>query len=95
VRMRLPVGETRFSVVIFLSDDFDGGETRFYEEKAKQARRGKGRGRKFDNRLRFAVRPPVGSAVVFDHLLLHEGAEVTRGTKYAVRSDLIYATASR
>jgi predicted 2-oxoglutarate/Fe(II)-dependent dioxygenase YbiX len=91
VRMRLPVGETRFSLVLYLSDAFEGGETRFFEEKDKRARRGEGRGRKFDNRVRFAVRPPVGSAVVFDHLLLHEGSEVTRGVKYAVRSDVIYA----
>jgi len=90
VRMELGPGETRFSVVVFLNDDFDGGQTRFFEEKDKANRRGKGRGRKFDNRVRFAVRPPIGSAVVFDHHLLHEGAEVTRGVKYAVRTDLIY-----
>ena len=34
-----------------------------------------------------------GSAVVFDHLLLHEGAEVTSGVKYAVRTDLVHAAA--
>jgi prolyl 4-hydroxylase len=91
VRTRLPVGETRFSLVIYLNDGFEGGCARFFEEKDKASRRGQGRGRKFDNRERFALRPPVGSAVVFDHLLLHEGAEVTAGVKYAVRSDLIYA----
>lgn len=91
VRTRLPVGETRFSLVIFLNDAFEGGATRFFEEKDKARRRGQGRGRKFDNRERFALKPPAGSAVVFDHLLLHEGSEVTAGVKYAVRSDLIYA----
>jgi predicted 2-oxoglutarate/Fe(II)-dependent dioxygenase YbiX len=90
VRMQLPAGETRYSVVIFLNTDFEGGETRFFEEKAKASRRGEGRGRKFDNRVRFAARPRAGSAVVFDHELLHEGAEVTRGVKYAVRTDVIY-----
>jgi len=87
VRMQLPRGETRFSVVLFLSDDFDGGATRFFETKPRRS----GRRRKLDNRVQFAVRPPAGSAIVFDHLLLHEGAEVTRGIKYAVRSDLLYA----
>jgi len=90
VRTRLPVGETRFSVVIFLNDGFEGGATRFFEKKDKTSRRGEGRGRKFDNKEKHALRPPVGSAVVFDHLLLHEGSEVTAGVKYAVRSDLIY-----
>jgi prolyl 4-hydroxylase len=90
VRTALPGGETRFSLVIYLNDGFEGGATRFFERKDKASRRGEGRGRKFDNRVTHALRPPVGSAVVFDHLLLHEGAEVTAGVKYAVRSDLIY-----
>jgi hypothetical protein len=93
VRTRLPTGETRFSFVVYLNDAFEGGVTRFFEEKDKSSRRGQGRGRKFDNRERFALRPPVGGAVVFDHLLLHEGSVVTAGVKYAVRSDVIYAAA--
>ena len=90
VRTRIPQGETRASLMIYLNDGFEGGETRFFEEKDKRSRRGEGRGRKFDNRVRFALRPTTGSVVVFDHLLLHEGSEVTAGVKYAVRSDLVY-----
>lgn len=90
VRTRVPLGETRASLMIYLNEGFGGGETRFFEQKDKQSRRGEGRGRKFNNRVRFALRPAPGSVVVFDHLLLHEGAEVTDGVKYAVRSDLIY-----
>lgn len=91
VRTALPQGETRASVVIYLNDGCEGGETRFFEQKDRSSRRGEGRGRKFDNRVRFALRPELGGAVVFDHLLLHEGSEVRAGVKYAVRSDLIYA----
>lgn len=91
VRTIVPRGETRESFMIYLNDDFEGGSTRFFEVKEKNSRRGEGRGRKFDNRVRFSLRAPVGSVIAFDHLLLHEGAEVTRGVKYAVRSDLIYA----
>lgn len=91
VRTAVPLGETRASFMIYLNGEFEGGSTRFFEVKEKKNRRGEGRGRKFDNRVRFTVRPPAGSVVVFDHLLLHEGAEVTAGIKYAVRSDLIYA----
>lgn len=90
VRTPLRNGTTLFSVVIYLNDRFEGGETRFYEKKDKASRRGEGRGRKFNNRLKYALRPAPGDAVVFDHLLLHEGSEVTSGVKYAVRSDLIY-----
>jgi prolyl 4-hydroxylase len=91
VRTAVPGGETRASLVLYLNDEFTGGNTRFFETKDRGSRRGEGRGRKFDNRVRFALQPAVGGAVVFDHLLLHEGAEVTGGVKYAVRSDLIYA----
>ncbi len=93
VRTRLPVGETRESLVIYLNDEFTGGNTCFYEVKDRGSRRGEGRGRKFDNRVQFSLRPEVGGAVVFDHLRLHEGAEVITGAKYAVRSDLIYLLA--
>ncbi|HMY21075.1 MAG TPA: 2OG-Fe(II) oxygenase [Polyangium sp.] len=95
VRTMVPRGETRESFMIYLNDGFEGGATRFFEVKEKSSRRGEGRGRKFDNRVRLSVRAPVGSVVVFDHLLLHEGAEVTAGVKYAVRSDLIYAPGRR
>lgn len=87
----MPGGETRYSLMIYLGGEFTGGETRFFESKHKASRRGQARGRKFDNRVRFSLRPPVGGAVVFDHLLLHEGAEVTSGVKYAVRTDLVHA----
>lgn len=92
VRTRLPDGETRESVVLYLNDEFTGGHTTFYEVKDRGSRRGEGRGRKFDNKVQFSLRPSVGAAVIFDHLRLHEGAEVLSGAKYAVRSDMIYAS---
>jgi prolyl 4-hydroxylase len=95
VRTRLPGGETRESLVIYLNDEFTGGNTTFYEVKDRGSRRGEGRARKFDNKVQFSLRPEVGAAVVFDHLRLHEGAEVTAGAKYAVRSDMIYAVGRR
>ena len=36
------------------------------------------------------IRPVTGTALVFFHPILHEGREVTRGTKYAVRTDVMY-----
>ncbi len=40
--------------------------------------------------LELEVAPRVGRALLFNHHLLHEGARVDRGLKYAVRSDLMY-----
>lgn len=36
------------------------------------------------------VRPVRGMALLFQHLLLHEGCVITSGTKYAMRSDVMY-----
>ena len=36
------------------------------------------------------VRPRRGMALLFQHLLLHEGCIVTAGVKYAMRSDVMY-----
>jgi len=36
------------------------------------------------------VVPETGSALVFNHRLLHEGSPVLAGVKYVVRSDLMY-----
>lgn len=36
--------------------------------------------------------PRAGTALVFQHLLLHEGCTVQSGVKYAMRSDVMYRT---
>lgn len=36
--------------------------------------------------------PRAGMALLFQHRVLHEGAEVREGTKYVLRSDLMYRT---
>lgn len=40
--------------------------------------------------LELEIAPKAGLALLFNHHLLHEGARVQRGLKYAVRSDLMY-----
>ncbi|MEM1357259.1 MAG: 2OG-Fe(II) oxygenase [Bacteroidota bacterium] len=42
------------------------------------------------NFLKLPVFPETGKALIFNHKLLHEGAEVTSGTKYVLRSDVMY-----
>jgi hypothetical protein len=39
------------------------------------------------------VQPQAGMALVFPHRLSHQGATVTRGTKYVLRTDVMYADA--
>lgn len=76
---------SRFTFIIYLNDDFEGGATTFFvpdpdREGSLQER---------------AVRPQVGSASVFPHgevpePVLHEGSPVTKGCKYLLRTDVLY-----
>jgi len=38
------------------------------------------------------IKPKTGLALIFYHPLLHEGAEVTSGRKYVIRTDLMFPT---
>lgn len=57
--------------MVYLNDDFDGGETEFPEQNER-------------------IVPRLGTALLFQHMLLHQGCKVERGTKYVLRSDILY-----
>lgn len=61
--------ESRLTFMIYLNDDFKGGETQF--EAA-------------------TIRPKTGMALCFVHEQKHESLPITEGTKYALRSDVLY-----
>jgi hypothetical protein len=42
------------------------------------------------NNERSEVVPKCGRVLVFDHMLKHEGAKIEHGTKYAIRTDVMY-----
>ncbi|CAB9511231.1 P4Hc [Seminavis robusta] len=69
--------------LIYLNDDFEGGETRYYLPQ------GVARG----------IVPRAGSVVVFPQgnlaSLIHEGSQVTKGTKYVIRTDVLYRPAGK
>ena len=65
--------ESRYTFMIYLNDDFDGGFTDFRA---------------------FKVYPVAGMALCFHHPLLHEGATVTNGRKYVLRTDVMYGVES-
>ena len=67
---RSPRERSRWTFMVYLNDDFDGGGTDFEDG--------------------VTVRPVTGAALVFAHGLRHQGAEVTRGTKYVLRSDVMF-----
>jgi hypothetical protein len=70
-----------FTFLIYLNDDFEGGETRFYMPTE-------------DGMVARGVVPKRGSVLVFPQgntcSLIHEGSAVTSGTKYVIRTDVLY-----
>lgn len=67
--------ESRLTFMIYLNEGCEGGGTNFYAP---------------GGTMRLGVRPERGKALVFAHLLLHEGAAVTEGRKYALGTDVMY-----
>ncbi len=45
---------------------------------------------RFMEQIECVVRPKRGMVAIFQHKIRHEGCEVRRGIKYAMRSDVIY-----
>lgn len=61
--------ESRITFMIYLNEDFEGGETIFEN---------------------VTIKPVTGMALCFIHEQKHEGSPVLLGTKYALRSDVMY-----
>ncbi|EME81423.1 uncharacterized protein MYCFIDRAFT_81477 [Pseudocercospora fijiensis CIRAD86] len=73
-----------FTFLIYLNDDFKGGETTFFIPSVEEG---------IINA--YPVKPIMGSVAVFPHgeakgALLHEGTGVTEGAKYVIRTDVEY-----
>ena len=80
-------GRTKLTVLIYLSN-CHGGETRFEVPPNIVVRSG---GRALPENIAFA--PKAGSLLLHlhgDDCLLHQGDPVIRGTKYVLRSDVVY-----
>lgn len=74
-------GEKSFlTFMIYLNDDFDGGETSF-DDSCSQ-----------DSFEPFSVAPLKGMALFFEHPTFHAGEMVSNGRKYVLRSDVMYAS---
>lgn len=73
-----------FTFLIYLNDDFEGGETTFFLPSVKEG-----------TMNAYPMKPVMGSVAVFPHgetngALLHEGTGVRSGAKYVIRTDVEY-----
>ena len=79
---------SRLTFLVYLNEGFEGGATTFYSPAPE------GSGRVLDAR---GVEPHAGCVLVFPHgeveegSLVHEGALVTGGCKYVIRTDVLYS----
>eukprot|EP00448_Togula_jolla_P012709 CAMPEP_0170616862 /NCGR_PEP_ID=MMETSP0224-20130122/26096_1 /TAXON_ID=285029 /ORGANISM="Togula jolla, Strain CCCM 725" /LENGTH=707 /DNA_ID=CAMNT_0010942687 /DNA_START=17 /DNA_END=2137 /DNA_ORIENTATION=+ len=76
---------SRLTFIVYLNDDFEGGCTTFFVPKPDAEGTLEAR----------PVQPCTGCVTVFPHgetevPLLHEGSSVSKGTKYLLRTDVVY-----
>lgn len=67
---------SKLTFVLYLNDDFDGGTTRLYPSGHTQSG--------------VDVVPRRGSVLSHPGGILHQGSEVLKGTKYIIRSDVLF-----
>ena len=69
--------ESVFTLNIFLNDDFEGGETDFFEQYENELK------------LRFRVEPKAGRGALFYAKQYHRGNKVLSPYKYLIRTDVM------
>ena len=73
---------SQLTLLIYLSEDFTGGETVFYRDSGML---------KPCKETQIAnIKAKLGQTLVFEHQQLHEGAPVLSGQKYVLRTDVMY-----
>ena len=66
---------SQVTFMVYLNQEFTGGETKFYLNHPYGE---------------IAIKPQAGMALCFLHNLRHEGTTVKEGTKYVLRTDIMY-----
>ena len=73
--------------IVYLSDgeDFVGGDTEFFADGPRATPDGSDQ-----PEVVVRVRPKMGTLILFEHRIWHAGAKIVSGTKYILRSDVLY-----
>merc|ERR1711997_560559 len=80
-------GEQSFiTFIVYLNEGFEGGETTFHAGSVYSSETGKLVAPDPVNCV-----PETGKALIFQHDILHEGAKLVSGQKYAFRMDVMYS----
>eukprot|EP01065_Artemidia_motanka_P001777 TRINITY_DN10830_c0_g1_i1.p1 TRINITY_DN10830_c0_g1~~TRINITY_DN10830_c0_g1_i1.p1 ORF type:complete len:339 (+),score=103.86 TRINITY_DN10830_c0_g1_i1:56-1018(+) len=88
------------TILLYLSDEYSGGRTNFLDHRDENistrytvTETGATKGAEED--VVGVVPAGLGSAIVFDNKMLHEGTEVTAGEKWLLRADIVYRRVER
>ena len=98
-----PNGDRRslLTLLVYLNDDFSGGETSFYlpkDTKDESVSLGKdmivedeikSRGGIEEGYDAFKIEPSSGKAIIFSQNILHESIPVTKETKFVLKTDIV------
>lgn len=71
--------QSLLTLIVYLNEGFSGGETAFEDSCSDDA---------FED---FEIVPAAGLALFFLHPTMHRGNEVLKGTKYVMRTDVMYS----
>ena len=79
------------TIIIYLNDDFIGGDTIFIKPNSDRKI-----GQIVEEELSdgyniiHKITPKKGKAIIFNHNVIHAGLDVTMGSKYIMRSDILF-----
>jgi prolyl 4-hydroxylase len=73
-------GRSELTLMAYLNEGYGGGETVFYTPAGVE---------------RFRVSPTKGMALIFPHAEYHEGAALSSGRKYVLRTDVMFSQSRR
>jgi len=76
--------------MIYLNDEYEGGTTNFINDSQPLFRDQDGLFKAQEENILRKIKPIKGMALIFNHHILHEGGIVSQGTKYIMRSDILF-----
>ena len=85
---------SKYSIILYLNDNFDKGETTFIVDSPDISNRYSGLDISEElnimkNKKEIIIKPEIGKLVIFDQTIIHKGCK-NIGIKYLLRSDIIY-----
>mmetsp|Transcript_32432 Transcript_32432/g.44540 ORF Transcript_32432/g.44540 Transcript_32432/m.44540 type:complete len:326 (-) Transcript_32432:82-1059(-) len=93
--LRSPTVRSLKTFMFYLNSDFEGGSTNWVsEDQFLFQDKETGIFRAEEKHVIGGVEPETGLALVFDHHILHEGQQLRSGTKYILRTEVMYSQQS-